>query len=143
MFIDDTTLSEVIDLTHHLSGNPIGSTQRNGNIVLQFTNDERMQLNGEKCKKMVVIDVREIKTEIARVKIGDNQISRVKSYKLLGLHLLNILRSYGASTSDLLVLYCRVIRSVLEYGAQIWSGGLPQMQNNSKTCPENNLSRPW
>jgi hypothetical protein len=96
MFIDDTTLSEVIDLTHHLSGNPIGSTQRNGNIVLQFTNDERMQLNGEKCKKMVVIDVREIKTEIPRVKIGDNQISRVKSYKLLGLHLLKILRSYGA-----------------------------------------------
>jgi hypothetical protein len=42
-----------------------------------------------------------------------------------------------------LVLYCRVIRSVLEYAAQIWSGGLPQMQNNSKTCPENNLSRPW
>ena len=26
MFIDDTILSEVIDITHHLSGNPIGNT---------------------------------------------------------------------------------------------------------------------
>ena len=67
MFIGDTTctLSEVFDLTHHLSANPIGNTQRNANGVLQFTYDKRMQLIGEKCKEMV-IDFRKIKTEIPR-----------------------------------------------------------------------------
>ena len=27
--------------------------------------------------------------------------------------------------------YCTVIRSVLEYGTQIWSGGLTRMRNNT------------
>ena len=65
MFIGDTTLSEVFDLTHHLSANPIGNTQRNANSVLQFAYDKRMKLIGEKCKEMV-IDFRKIKTEIPR-----------------------------------------------------------------------------
>lgn len=40
------------------------------------------------------------------------------------LHLLKIVRNYGAPESDLLVSFCTVIRSVLEYGSQISSGDL-------------------
>jgi hypothetical protein len=47
------------------------------------------------------------------------------------LYLLKILKSYGAPKNDLLAFYCTVIRSVLEYGAQIWSGGLTQMHKKN------------
>ena len=44
---------------------------------------------------------------------------------------MKILKSYGAPKNDLLAFYCTVIRSVLEYGAQIWSGGLTQIQKKN------------
>ncbi len=85
MFIDDTTLSEVINITQHSSGSPIGNTQRSVNNVVQFAKDERMELIGKKCKEML-IDFRKKKTdEIPLFNIGDDKISRVKSYKLLGI----------------------------------------------------------
>ena len=153
MFVDDTTLSEIINMTQHVSGSSIGNTQRNVNKVVDFAKEERMDLNGKKCKEML-IDFRRYKTEIPPITLNDNQISRVKSYKLLGLwldddlkwntnteyiikkgakrlYLLKILRSYGALEGDLLTFYCTVIRSVLEYGSQIWSGGLTQMQKRN------------
>ena len=135
MFVDDNTLSEVITITQHSSGSPIGNIQRSVNNVVQFAKDESMELNGKKCKEML-IDFRKKKTEIPLINIGDDKISRVKSYKLLGiwidddmrwktnteyivkkgakrLYLLKILKSYGAPKNDLLAFYCTVIRSVL------------------------------
>jgi hypothetical protein len=55
---------------------------------------------------------------------------------------------YGASTSDLLVFYCAVIRSVLDterkFGAVVYKTNAKEKhRKNSKPCPENNLSRPW
>ena len=35
-----------------------------------------------------------------------------------------VLRSYGAPEKDLMAFYTSVIRSVLEYGAQVWHGSL-------------------
>ena len=87
------------------------------------------------CKEMLT-DFRRNATELPPIYLGENQISRVQSYKLLGiwfddylkwttntkyiakkaakrLHLLKILRSYCAPESDLLVFCCTVIRSVL------------------------------
>ena len=153
MFVDDSTLSEVITITQHSSGSPIGNIQRSVNNVVQFAKDESMELNGKKCKEML-IDFRKKKTEIPLIDIGDDKISCVKSYKLLGiwidddmrwktnteyivkkggkrLYLLKILKSYGAPKNDLLAFYCTVIRSVLEHGAQIWSGGLTQMHKKN------------
>ena len=43
-----------------------------------------MNLNAKKCNKMVV-DFRKIKTVIPPVCIGQQPMSRVKTYKLLGL----------------------------------------------------------
>ena len=45
MFMDDTTMSEVLNVSDHISGESIGNSQRNLESVLQFTNDENMQLN--------------------------------------------------------------------------------------------------
>ena len=36
------------------------------------------------------------------------------------LHLLNVLKVYGAPKKDLMAFYTSVITSVLEYGAQVW-----------------------
>jgi hypothetical protein len=80
-------------------------------------------------------------------------MSRVKTYKLLGLwidddlnwesnteyiikkatkrlYFLKVLKGYGAPKNDLKTFYCCVIRSTLEYGAQVWNGNLTQAQRN-------------
>jgi hypothetical protein len=84
--MDDTTLSEVIDVTNHVSGNCIGNSQNNIDNIIRFTENEQMELNAKKCNEMVV-DFRKIKTVtvILPVCIGRQRMSRVKTYKLLGL----------------------------------------------------------
>ena len=63
MFMDDTTLSEVIETSGHTSGTLIGNTQENVNNVARFARHEKMQLNKKKCKEMI-IDFRKNKTTI-------------------------------------------------------------------------------
>ena len=83
MFTHDTTLSK--------SGSSIGNTQRNVNKVMQFANDEKMDMNGRKCKEML-IDLCRNKTELPPISLDENQISRVQPYKLLGMLLDNDLK---------------------------------------------------
>ena len=47
------------------------------------------------------------------------------------LHLLKILKNYGACKNELKSSYYAVIRSTLEYGAQVWHGNLTQEQCNN------------
>ena len=51
-----------------------------------------------------------------------------KASKLL--YFLKVLNSYGAPRNDLKTFYCCVIRSTLEYGAQVWNGNLTQAQRS-------------
>jgi hypothetical protein len=122
--------------------------------VVQFAKDEGMELNYKKCMEMI-IDFRKNISPIPPIHVGGHNVSRTKSYKLLGiwldydlkwktnteyitkkaakrLYLLNILKSYGAPMDDLLAFYCSVIRRpILEYGSEIWNGGLTQEQKKS------------
>jgi hypothetical protein len=150
MFMGDTTLSEVIEVSDHTSGTSIGKTQENVNNVVLFAKHEKMELNVKKCKEMI-LDFRKNKTTIPPINIDDQPFARVKSYKLLGmwldndmkwatiantefiikkaakrLYFLKILKNYGACKEDLKSFYCAVIRSTLEYGAQVWHGNLTQ-----------------
>ena len=84
IFMDDTTLSEVIDVTNHVSGNCIGNSQNTVNNVIRFTENEQMELNAKKCNK-VIVDFRKNKTVIPPVCIGQQPMARVKTFKLLGL----------------------------------------------------------
>ena len=79
--MDDTTLSEVIDVTNHVSGNCIGDSQ---STVNNITENEKVELNAKKCNEMIV-DFRKSKTVIHSVCIGQQPIARVKTFKLLGL----------------------------------------------------------
>ena len=79
--MDDTTLSEVIDVTNHVSGNCIGDSQ---STVNNITENEQVELNAKKCNEMIV-DFRKSKTVIPSVCIGQQPIAGVKTFKLLGL----------------------------------------------------------
>ena len=94
IFMDDTILSEVIQVDDQLDGNFFGNI---------------------------------------------HNVSRAKSYKLLGIwldndlkwKLLKIMILRGHPMDDLLAFYNSVIRPILEYGVKIWNGGLSQDQKRS------------
>ncbi len=54
MFMDDITLYESLEVSTHISGMPIGGLSEKFNLVVIFTEDERMALNLEKFKEMVI-----------------------------------------------------------------------------------------
>ena len=82
--MDDTTLSEVIDVTNHVSENCIGNSQNTVNNIIRFTENEQMELNANKCNE-IIVDFRKNNTVIPPVCIGQQPTSRVKTLKLLGL----------------------------------------------------------
>ena len=161
----------MIDVTNHVSGNSIGNSQSTVNDITGFTEKEQMELNAKKCSE-VIVDFRKNKTVIPPVCIGQRSMSRsvrsrVKTFKLLGLwmndnlnwetnteyiikkatkrlYFLKVLKSYGAPKNDLKIFYCCVIRSTLEYGAQVWNGNLTQAQRidieSAETSSEDNCS---
>ena len=142
--MDDSTTYEIIDVHSHIPDTKIGFTQEKIDAVKSYAENEKMQLNLEKCKEML-IHFRRQKTTIPHINVEDTIIERVTSFKLLRLwvddnlkwntntnhivrkavkrlQLLKVLRSYGAPEKDLMAFYTSVIRSVLEYEAQVWHG---------------------
>jgi hypothetical protein len=83
IYMDDTTLSEILDVSQHGSGDQIGNMQEQLNSVTEWSKDQDMILNSKKCKEMI-IDFRKKKTEIPELQAEQSPISRVSSYKLLG-----------------------------------------------------------
>ena len=151
MFMDDTTMFEVLDVTGHISGTEIGGLPSKVNKVKEFADEEKMEMNLKKCKEMI-IDFRRNKTIIPPILIDSQQLERVTAYKLLGLwvdddlkwksnveylvkkaakrlFLLKVLKSYNAPVQDLKLFYTSVIRSILEYCAQVWHGNLTKDQS--------------
>ena len=150
LFMDDATLSEVINVCDHISGTPIRRSLSNVKKVLDFANLQKMKLNLKKCKEMQ-LDFRINKTEIPSLTVDNITMEKVSTFKLLGvriddnlkwqtntdriikkavkwLFLLKILKKYGASETDIKRFYASVIRPVLEYGAQVWHGGLTKSE---------------
>ena len=140
-YADDCTQDEVI---------PYGSTS-NMQEVLDTMNDwalrNKMKLNAKKTKDMW-ISFKAAIPEPPSLKIGDNTIERVNTFKLLGLWINDTLkwnthieeitkkankrlfylrecRRANLPTKVGLTCYKTKLRPVLEYAAPIW-GGLPQ-----------------
>ena len=85
IFMDDTTISEIIDIKNHIAGEAIGNAERNMMEVMEFTKHQKMELNLKKCKGMLIDLRRNNKTAIPPTNIENNTIERVNSYKFLGL----------------------------------------------------------
>ena len=79
IYMDDSTLSEILDVSHHVSGEQIGNKQDQQNAVIEWSEDQEMVLNSEKCKEMIIIDVRKTKTEIPELQAEQSPINRVSS----------------------------------------------------------------
>ena len=73
IFMDDTTISEIIDIKNHVAGEAIGNADRNLMEVIKFTKLQKMELNLKKCKEML-IDLRRNKTPITLTNIENNTI---------------------------------------------------------------------
>ena len=54
MFMDDTTMFEVLDVSGHISGTEIGGLPSMVNKVQKFTIEEKMELNLKKYKEMII-----------------------------------------------------------------------------------------
>ena len=52
--MDDSTLSEILDMSSHTSGEQIGNMQERLNAVTEWATGKDMVLNKEKCKEMIV-----------------------------------------------------------------------------------------
>ena len=142
--MDDTTLSEVINVRDHISGSPIGRSLSNVKKVLDFADLQKMKLNLKKRKEMQ-LDFRINKTEIPSLTVDNITLEKVSTVKLLGvwiddnlkwqtntgriiknavkrLFLLKTLKKYGASETDLKRFHAFFIRPVLEYGLKCGTG---------------------
>ena len=153
LFMDDLTLSEVMNVRDYVSGMQVGSIPDDIMKVMAFATLQKMKLNLKKCKEML-LDFRKYRTCIPLLKFNDTTLERVPSFKLLGLwidnnlkwqsntdyiirkavrrlFLLKVLKKYGASRDDMKQFFISAIRPILEYGAEVWHSGLTKAQSSS------------
>ena len=81
-FVDDTTISEDV------SRNSISQVQTSVDTVVNWSHQNRLQLNGDKCKEQV-IDFKNQKHQFDRVMIEGKSIEVVHHAKILGLTVFN------------------------------------------------------
>jgi hypothetical protein len=111
-----------------------------------------MCLNTRKTKEMLIhFGKRCDKNAISNIRINNSTLERVVTFKLLGVHLSSdmswsvhidyivskaakrffvicqLVRS-GVDKTDIVLVYCAIIRSVLEYACQVWHCGLTKTQ---------------
>ena len=136
-----------MNVRDHVSRMQVGSMPGDIMKVVDFATLQKMKLNLKKCKEML-LNFRKYSTCIPSLKFNDTTLERVPSFKLLGLwidnnlkwqtntdyiirkaavkrlFLLKVLKKYGASRDDMKRFFISAIRPILEYGAQVWNGGL-------------------
>lgn len=113
-----------------------------------------MAPNPKKCKEMLIyFGKRFRKDDIAPLVVGGEPLERVDSFKLLGVvfssdlnwdkHVSYMLKKVSkryfiifqlakinSPPCDILVIYCSIIRSILEYACPVWHTGLTKTQTN-------------
>ena len=144
-YVDDTTLSELVQLKHLV-------THISTYMALANAVHNGMELNISKTKEMILGQL--AVTNLPLLSISSHTIDRVTLFKLLGVHtvwslswsihidhivkkattrlyFLKQLKRTGLSSSHLLHFYITVIRPVLEYCAPVWHYALTKAQSES------------
>ena len=103
-----------------------------------------MRLNEKKCKDMVINFLKYQPTVITPIQLNGIVIDRVSSCKLLcviisdglswnehcdsihkkatkRLFVLRTLKRVGLGTNDLVLVYCSIVRSIVEYASPVWA----------------------
>jgi len=146
-YVDDTTLfTTSIDPDDNL-------LQKSADQLAAWSHDNSMILNEVKTKEMILYFGKgDIASRVEHININGVSIEKVDCFKLLGVMIQNNLswdahvqymlakvskRMYcirslvhaGVIPSDIVIIYCSVIRSVLEYACPVWHPGLTQKQD--------------
>ena len=140
-YVDDTTISQTI-----VRGS-LGDVQHAVTAVEDWSRSQRMQLNAEKCKEMV-IDFKKISHNFSPLEVDGNKLPVTVFAKMLGVtissdlkwnnHILDcikklnnhlyfivLLKRARVSLNDIVNFYCTTIRPVLEYCAPVFCHALP------------------
>ena len=147
-YVDDTT---VLSISSDPS-NP--ELQISADSLVAWTEQNHMRVNESKTKEMLIyFGTKHNPSELARIHINLKEIERVESFKLLGVvlssdlswseHVDYMLRKVAkrmycihylvrarVKDTDVLTIYCSVIRTVLEYACPVWHPGLTQKQSD-------------
>ena len=141
-YVDNTTVSEVIAKGEQ------GNIPSLINEMENWCIENGMKLNRPKCKDLIISIAKEC-PELDRVFIQDYELTPVSSVKILGVHVsadlkwnvrisyivakaskhlyfLRLLKRAGVDQQSMLTVYTTCIRSVLEYGCQVWNFKDPQ-----------------
>ena len=141
-YVDNTTVSVVV-----VEGGE-SHTQAIANRVIDWSRENRVQLNADKCKDIRISFAKEERV-FDSVIIQGKEVELVTSTKLLGLTIANnltwndhvteitkkaIKRLYfltqlkraGVPKHDLALFYILYVRSVIDYAAPVFFNGLPQ-----------------
>ena len=146
-YVDDTTVLSI-------STDPGNSElQLSADNLVAWTDKNRMRVNESKTKEMLIYFGTKFNPgTISRIYINSKEIERVESFKLLGVvfssdlswsaHVDYILKKVAkrmycihylvrarVKDTDILTVYCSVIRSVMEYACPVWHPGLTQKQS--------------
>ena len=145
-YVDDTTTSEVV-----VKGG-VSHMQAIANRVIEWSRENRVQLNADKCKELRISFAKEQRA-FDPVIIEGKEVELVTSTKLLGLtiandltwndhvtvitkkaskrlYFLTQLKRAGVPKQDLAMFYVSCVRSVIDYAAPVFSNGLPQYLKN-------------
>ena len=142
-FIDDTTLSEILDRRS------TSMMQQFVDELIEWSRQHAMSVNGRKTKEMLIGPI--CKKPPPPLTLDGAVIDRVKTFKLLGvhvsddlkwlhhidaicskavsrLHFLKLLARSSASLEDLVCFYTSVVRPILEYACPVWHSSLTVAQ---------------
>ena len=136
-YVDDTTAFEIIPR------NSVSVLDIVVREIHDYCIEHKMELNPKKCKEMYVDFMKNSITTLQPISIGNKEVERVRTYKLLGviisddlkwnahaeyviakaakrLYALRLLKRAGVMPKDILKVYLCNVRSVLEYAVQVW-----------------------
>lgn len=145
-YVDDLTVVEIIPRC-----SPSVLPYIAGDICL-FASEHGMRLNPTKCKEMLIDFLIYKPHHPPPLQLAGYVIERCITYKLLGVQLsdnlswnahcdyivqrarkrmyaLRTLKKVGVANADLVLVYCCIIRSILEYASPVWAalpGGLAE-----------------
>ena len=140
-YVDDTTISQTIPR------GSLGHVQHAVTAVEAWSRSQRMQLNADKCKEMV-IDFKKISHNFSPLKVDGNELPVTDCAKILGvmissdlkwnnhivdcikkankrLYFIVLLKRARVPLNDIVNFYCTTIRPVLEYCAPVFHHALP------------------
>jgi len=146
-YVDDASTLSVSTNPHNFD------LQNSANRLIDWTQANHMRVNEAKTKEMLIYFGSKHKPEdVPNIEINSVEIERVLTFKLLGvvvsadlswtehvdyilkkvakrMYCMHYLVRAGIKETDIIIIYCSIIRSVLEYACPVWHPGLSQKQS--------------